>query len=434
MDETLSYIIEFLLGDGNGIEYATLVGYTSEESEFGKYKVVIVPSGFFDKDVYGQVSSLPSLPLEKTEEIPLLYGKGKTRVVGNTIVTEADIIASSYFFISRYEEYVCRTKRDIHGRFPGKESFLYRAGLIDTPLIDMYGAFLRKLLRKAGVPISEPSQGLKKVWLTHDVDAPFFCRSFRAVVRETVKGIGFGKAFPIYRGKLENDPYYTFPWIMSQDGELCGKYPDKCKALYFLKVGGNSCFDKPDYDISLPDVRKMMELLKKGGAVFGLHSSYESGKNPELVIEEQKNISSRWGIGNIKYNRNHFLRSCEPENFRALADAGITDDFTMGYADVSGFRLATSRPVRWIDPETRRVTGLVMHPLLVMDCTLSDSKYMGIKMDEAYSYCISLINEARKYNGEVVLLWHNTSFASDNGNGYHKTLYSKLLSSISGLL
>ena len=30
--------------------------------------------------------------------------------------------------------------------------------------------------------------------------------------------------------------------------------------------------------------------------------------------------------------------------------AGITDDFTMGYADIAGFRLGTCRSVRWINP------------------------------------------------------------------------------------
>ena len=37
-----------------------------------------------------------------------------------------------------------------------------------------------------------------------------------------------------------------------------------------------------------------------------------------------------------------------------LEKAGITDDFTIGYPDVAGFRLGTSRPVHWINPENKR--------------------------------------------------------------------------------
>lgn len=434
MDETIRYIIEFILGGTSYSQYADMVGYTSNKDEFSRYCIVIVPSGFFDKDLYGTVASIPSLPLDYVDGLPVLFGKDEKYYVGNTIVIKADIIASSYFFISRYEEYVCRAKRDVHGRFPGKESLLVRAGMIDSPLIDMYGKYLRQLLRDSGVSVDEPKEELGKVWLTHDVDAPFFCRSFRAVVRESLKGIGFPKAYSIFKGNLDKDPYYTFPWIIEKDNELCSKSDGKCSALYFLKVAGNSGFDKPYYDISFKDVRKMICQLKSGGALFGLHSSYKSGRTPDLVAGECLNISNRWSIGKIKYNRNHFLRSCEPENFRALINAGITDDFTMGYADVSGFRLATSRPVRWIDPETRCVTDLIMHPLLVMDCTLRDERYMGLPEDEAFEYCVRLISEARKYNGEVVLLWHNTSFVPGIGGEYHKPLYQKLLGILGKLL
>lgn len=434
MDETIRYIIEFILGGASYSQYADMVGYTSNQAEFCKYRLVIVPSGFFDGEQYGTMSSIPSLPLESVDGLPVLFGKDEKYYVGNTIVIKADIIASSYFFISRYEEYVCRAKRDVHGRFSGKESLLVRAGMIDSPLIDMYGKYLRQLLRDSGVSVDEPKEELVKVWLTHDVDAPFFCRSFRAVVRESLKGIGFSKAFSIFNGNLEKDPYYTFPWMIEEDNELCSKHDGKCSALYFLKVAGNSGFDKPYYDISSKDVRRMIGQLKGSGALFGLHSSYKSGGNPDLVAVECQNLSNRWNMGKIKYHRNHFLRSCEPENFRALISAGITDDFTMGYADVSGFRLATSRPVRWIDPETRCVTDLIMHPLLVMDCTLSDERYMGLTEDEAFAYCMHLINEARKYNGEVVLLWHNTSFVPGIGGEYHKPLYHKLLKALGELL
>ncbi len=43
-------------------------------------------------------------------------------------------------------------------------------------------------------------------------------------------------------------------------------------------------------------------------------------------------------------------------------DAGITDDYTMGYADQVGFRLGTARPVRCIYPATRHLSRrLTLH-------------------------------------------------------------------------
>jgi len=83
----------------------------------------------------------------------------------------------------------------------------------------------------------------------------------------------------------------------------------------------------------------------------------------------------------------------------------------MGYADVAGFRLGTSHPVFWINPEDKRISGLILHPLTAMDCTLSDPKYMGMSYEEAQVYCLQLCEQVRQANGEVVLLWHNDRVA-----------------------
>ena len=106
-----------------------------------------------------------------------------------------------------------------------------------------------------------------------------------------------------------------------------------------------------------------------------------------------------------------------------MLDAHITDDFTMGYADISGFRLGTCRPVRFINPKTKRLTTLTLHPLTVMDCTLTHDKYMGLSYEESLQYAKNLISETKKYNGDLCLLWHNTMFTEKD----HKNLYSQLI-------
>ena len=110
----------------------------------------------------------------------------------------------------------------------------------------------------------------------------------------------------------------------------------------------------------------------------------------------------------------------------ALEAAGLTDDYTMGYADIAGFRLGTSRAVRYINPATRRLSpSLTLHPLTVMDSTLSEPKYMNLDEGQALRYCMHLADTTRKTNGELTLLWHNTS--ATLRCGYLKNLYSKIL-------
>lgn len=426
MNQTIYYIIRFLLGVDRAGAYSSLIGYTSDVRLFHKYKVVIVPSGFFQSSVYGTPESLPQLPLKEIEGVPLLFGTPKEECFEETWVIHADIIASSYFLLSRYEEIQKRDIRDKHGRFPGKESLPYKAGFIHRPIVEEYGKLLRHWLRKACVRIPEPQPELQKIWLTHDVDAPFFCRSLRNICRETLKGIGFRKALKLYQGPLEKDPYYTFPWMLEQDSLVKNRFGDRCHILFFLKAGGRHANDKPHYQVRSHDIQKLLHLFKKNKALLGLHSSYEAGIYPDLIPEEKMRLEHDWKLENIHLNRHHYLASREPEDLTKLIKAGITDDFTMGYADVSGFRLGTCRPVKWINPMTRQLTSLTLHPLSVMDCTLSESQYMGLSPDEAYQYCAGLVREIRQHRGEIVWLWHNTSFAGTESD-YHKKLYVRLL-------
>jgi len=81
----------------------------------------------------------------------------------------------------------------------------------------------------------------------------------------------------------------------------------------------------------------------------------------------------------------------------------------MAYADRAGFRLGTCRAVKWINPATPQLTSLTLHPLTLMDSTLNDKRYMNLPADEALRYSKSMIDEVKKHNGDLVLLWHNTS-------------------------
>jgi hypothetical protein len=407
MNPAVSYIIDFLLDGQKSVRQSFPIGYTSNPSLFHRYNLVIIASSFFDERVYGTPLSMPALPLKEIQGVPLLFGEAETGWHGDTLVVYADIIASAYFLLTRYEEIRRRDVRDEHGRFPGKESLPYRAGFIHRPVVDEYGKLLRRWLREAGAPLTEPAPGVRKIWLTHDIDAPFYCRSLRNAVRETTKGNGLRSALRLLKRPLEQDPYYTFPWLMEQDGKVIDAIGKKRgNALYFLKTGGRSAQDKPCYSLRTPDGTALLALLRSGQAVLGLHSSYDAGKNP-LLIGKERALLEKTGRQKIRHNRHHYLAGREPEDFILLARAGITDDFTMGYPDVAGFRLGTARPVRWINPANKQVSALILHPLTMMDVTLSEAKYMNLSYDQALDYCLGLIDRVEQAGGELVMLWHN---------------------------
>lgn len=431
MNAVISYIIKFLIGGDKAGSLSSLVGYTADVNQFAHYRVVIIPSPFFRDDVYGTEQSMPQLPLEEIEGIPLLFGSPKTEWCGDTWVVHADILASAYFLLTRYEEIRRRSVRDVHGRFPGKESLPYRAGFIHRPIVDEYGTLLRRWLRQARVqPAKEPEPRIQKIWLTHDVDAPFYCRTFRNFVREALKGSGPVNAWKMYRGPLTDDPFYTFPWLLKQASELksmVGK--DRCKSLFFVRTAGSSAHDRPYYHLHSKDLQELLQLCKTEKAGIGLHCSYDAGKIPSLIAAEKALLEKYTGQP-VVCNRHHYLTSREPEDLNYLEKAGITDDFTMGYADMAGFRLGTCRPVRWINPENRRISSLVLHPLSVMECTLNEPAYMNLGYEEALAYVLQIADKVAKANGELVLLWHNDAVTVNMKPNVSVNWQRKLLAAI----
>jgi hypothetical protein len=416
----LSYLIRFLLGD-DVAEEAPAIGYTGDPRLFSHYALVIIPSGFFEEGIYGTPASLPSLPLKEIDGWPFLFGEAREERIGNTWVIYADLIASAYFLVSRYEEMVRRGVRDAHGRFPGKESLPFRAGFLHRPVIDGYRLLLR---RRLGLP--EPEQGIRQIFLTHDVDAPFLYRSWKGLIRSILNGRGLARSLRGKFGRMEEDPYYTFPRLFEEDRRLTEK--GTARSIFFLKAGGRTPADKPHYNLQSKDMQRLMHRIQEQGGGIGLHTSYEAGIHPSLIAGEKARLEQSTG-NTVSFNRHHFLASREPEDMDYLEIAGLTDDFTLGYADAAGFRLGTSRPVRWINPLSRRLTSLCLHPLTVMDCSLEEKKYMGLSCEEASAYCLRLAEEVKGVGGEFSLLWHNTSLREDSGS-YLRSLYTLLLTQL----
>jgi hypothetical protein len=77
----------------------------------------------------------------------------------------------------------------------------------------------------------------------------------------------------------------------------------------------------------------------------------------------------------------------------------------MGFADVVGFRIGTSRPVKWFDLQKNKVTQLTLHPFAFMDGTLNE--YLKLTPELAKEKISELFSEVKNYGGEFSFIWHN---------------------------
>lgn len=424
MTEIIDYILRFLLATNISDDLLARIAYNPNEKDIDRYKIVILSSGFFE-----DMTLLPKLPLEEWERTPILFGKPVIEQKAGTVILHADLIASAFFLLTRHEETLRTNCKDQHGRFIGKESLPYRAGFIHRPIIDEYGFLLRKLLRGNGVSIAEPPQTFNRIYLTHDVDYLAHYRKLKPVIGTLKHQKNTGIALKTYFGSIYNDPWFTFPWLFEQNKKIENLFGEKVKSIAFVKpAGGNQPEDKPISNTFGKDFQTFFRLCKENQVKIGLHPSYEAGENPSLIAKEKK-ILENASKERITSSRHHFLRAlkCDME---PLIECGISDDFTLAYADVAGFRLGTSRAVQWIDTQKKRVTPLLLHPLTIMECSLNDERYMNLPPEAAYDYSIRLIEQVREHNGDLVLLWHNTA-VEKNGLSYQRELYEKLIDYLS---
>lgn len=386
MQEVIEYIIQFLLyGNEQG---AKLIGYTADESQWPNYRVVVVPNGHMGQQIV--------LPTEDDLEL-------RIEKHGNTHVVHTDVIYNTFFYISRAEELLVND-RDEHGRFLAKHSMLGKKNRLMIPLIDEYSRALIKLL---DLPLPEP--GFSHIYLTHDVDSIAYYRHLRGAIGGILRGRA--KQVLAARRDIHNDPAYTFSWLVSQDKKV-----ESAQSICFIKDTPGKGKDYPQYDLQGADFAELKRLLEGSGAQLGWHSScYSITSSPHRLITSSPD--------SLTLHRSHYL-SCSIEKMQQLVDMGVKHDFTMMFADQVGFRLQTTRAVRWINPMTWQLTELTLHPLTAMDCTLSHTHYMGLTEDEAYFECQRLFEKVHQNVGEVVLLWHNTSI---DKQGYHRSLYEKLI-------
>ena len=143
----------------------------SHDSFVHNNQLKIEPSKLFWNN-YGYKESLPISPLKIVEDIIFIYND--------------DIIASSFFLLSGYEE-LLNTKRDKYNRFLHKYSYYKTDGIYKKPLVEIY----RKVLVSKVNDIGKRSN-IKKIFkknnfglfLTHDVDGVY---KYRNTIKSVLK-------------------------------------------------------------------------------------------------------------------------------------------------------------------------------------------------------------------------------------------------------
>lgn len=211
-----------------------------------------------------------------------------------------------------------------------------------------------------------------------------------------------------------NDPFDNLNDIIELNEISDDDKTETIKAAMFFLVG-NDRRDSNRNILYRKTLQAALGRLRDSGVQIGLHASHDAGDDPSVMREEIQ-ILSDISRRDIIMNRHHFLKWREVEHGIKIAQSGITWDYTMGYPDVTGFRLGVSHPVPLFNLVGLELFAIEEHPLIIMDRTLERQKFLGLGEEEAFELCLLSLQQTRKHDGAFVMLWHNNTLINSKDN------------------
>jgi hypothetical protein len=402
---------------------------------------IVLPDGLFatSLDDWLQVSSLPQQPLQSwslgsvnlnaltvNDRIPIIYGEDPAQPAffdrsETQINLGIDIFGSAFFMLTRYEE-VVKPERDRVDRFPVTASLAYQENFLNRPIVNEYVEILWACLIRLNPRLNRKPREFQIV-VSHDVDEPFryafsdVSRLMKRCVGDIYRRRSLSAAatsiwqwMQVKSGNYHLDPCNTFDLIMDISEQ------QNIKSAFYFIVDRPAGLIDGDYSIDHPLIRALLRKIHQRGHEIGLHTSYLTYQNPVQTKQEfdiLKRVCLEEGIEQEYWGgRQHCLRWETPTTFQNWDEAGLDYDSTLSFAEIVGFRCGVCYEFSTFNLQTRKHLKLKEKPLIVMECTVLDDRYMdlGTKETLALECILNLKKCCEIFKGDFTLLWHNNRF------------------------
>jgi hypothetical protein len=335
-------------------------------------------------------------------DIVSLFGVPELIEDKGTFVLNSDVVASTFFMLSRWEEH-CSETVDNHGRFYAKESLAYKNKFLERPIVNEYVEMIWAILQKMGCK-QKRKERTYSLMPTHDVDKPYMFNGLVRSIRYIAGSLKRGrlKELARYTNHLfaGTDPFDTYDMMMDYSER------ENTKSHFFFLQEGRAKADE-NHKIDSPKIRKLIRHIKDRGHLIGFHPSYNAYKNESLFRTEKQNIERITKV-EVTTGRHHFLRWDTSTTPQIWQKNNMSWDSTLGYADHAGFRCGVCYPFPLYDLVNNRQLDVFERPLIAMEWSLIH--YQGLTIDESEIYIEKLKSQVKKYNGEFVFLYHNSAF------------------------
>lgn len=396
----VDYAIRFIFEEILGVKIRITSSYSEAKQYSGvlisycrskvKEGIHIVPHSLMIEDSIAR----QKIDFFKWEELPAFFHTSKEADI------PFDLFAASFYLISRYEEYLL-FEPDKHNRFTSDQSVASIGGFLEDPIVDQWAYKLVDKIRDK-FPSFEINPKKFEFIPTIDIDNAFAYKNKglgRAILGTLKSLITFHFKDVVERiavySKLRKDPFDIYDSVFT----ILNDWPN---TIWFALVGKYNRYDR-NISIHNSEMRNLLFRIRKKFKV-GIHPSYRSGANVEIVREEISNIVRAMET-EVFASRQHFLRIFLPTTYNNLIALGINEDYSMGYSDRIGFRAGTCTPFNFYNLKEERVIDLKIFPFQTMDFTLCSR--MKLAPLEAYEEIMTLVYKVKAVNGTFISIWHN---------------------------
>lgn len=342
--------------------------------------------------------------------IPILFGRNKLEFKEKEVNIGIDIFASSFFMLTRWEEYV-NGERDNLNKFPAKESIAYKNNILHRPIVNEYCEFLWNIIEYIN-PLAERTTRKFCLNITHDIDLiskPISIRNFASDIKRF--RVDSFRSRLKYLFKKEN-PYDTFDFLMNKSENL------NLESHFYFMTGHNER-GKDGENYNNKDLfKKSISKIKERDHIIGFHPSFNS-YNDVTIFRKEKELLEQFSLSEMTEGRQHALRFEVPVTWQIWNDCGMKISSNMGYASHEGFRCGTGNKFPVFNILTRELLNVEEKPLILMDTTLNF--YRGLTAIQSFEQVKNYILIGKKYNMPITLLFHNSSFDELNWKGWKKS-------------
>jgi len=330
---------------------------------------------------------------------------------------EEDYIGTIFFFLSGYWEYIHNNVKDNFGRFPATESFQIHKNILEYPVVDI---LIEEIRKKLNLKYLEEKT---KIFVTHDIDF-LGIYNFRTFTKSFLGDIIKRKNFRFFLKRLKTiisgkNPFEVFNLI-----DLHKKYNTKGTFFFMPRIQPKKFGGGYNVSKNITYLKKLGQCIIENGCNIGIHYDVRYMENEKNY--EDIRLLEKIFLRDINIGRAHYLIFDIKKSFQTFEKCGIKVDSTCCYADRIGFRFGTCKPFMPYNFFERREYTFYEYPLIIMDTTLNNKKYMNMNKIDALEKAKMIIDQVDLYKGTFTFLWHNTSFFIPSWEGWEK-VYEEIL-------